>query len=268
MHTAATLGPYLREISVITSSMIGETDNYARYRAIGEGFKENVSWLKDTSPPSISFFNGVTAMLDLALVMSTWAMTEPLTQRQKKEGKHLPGEIYAAQSSSKRRSHDEIRSLPRLALLFREIVQEFPDSYVARYTERQNEITAEHGLPARNMADYAPQIVKDRDLLLSYCDRIDKLTLSDTRMKLDIVRNQGCAHSAAISRKTITDNIDPEEMGFTRTMLFSFGDEIMQLARDFEAVWFQRSRTSVKDLIKQNVMAGDQFWQAAQKGLV
>ncbi len=264
MNTAATLGPYIREINVIANSMIRETDSYARYRAIGEGFKHNVGWLKDTSPPSISFFNGVTAMLDLALVMSTWKITEPLMQ---KEDKYLPGEIYAAKAASKRRSHDEIRSLPRLAFLFRTAFQEGPDSYGVRYAERQSEIIAQHGLPPRDMAEYSHKIAEDRDLLLSYCDRVDTLVSSDIRMKLDLVRNQGFAHSAAISRKTITANIVPEEMDFPRTMLFSFGDEIMQLARDFEAVWFQRSRASVKDLIKQSVVTGDEFWQGAKKGL-
>lgn len=42
MSSEEELGAYIREINVITKSMLSETDSYARYRAIGEGFGQNV----------------------------------------------------------------------------------------------------------------------------------------------------------------------------------------------------------------------------------
>jgi hypothetical protein len=264
MRNEAEIDAYLREISVILDTYPDETTSYAKYRAIGDGFKLNVDWLEDTSPPTISFFNGVTAMLDLAVVMSVSKMIELIGT---KGVDYRPGEIVAVTKPGKRKAHDEIRSLPRLAFLLRSVCVENDGSYARRYAQRQREIVAQYDLAERDVRDYAENIEKDRLFLLELCDRVDALAVSDECEKLSIVRSEGFAHSSAISRKSISLGIEPDTLDFTRTMLFGFGDQVMQLALDFEAVWYQRSRPPIRDLIKKSVQTGETFWAGARKGL-
>ncbi|CAN7609657.1 hypothetical protein [Devosia sp. LjRoot3] len=264
MKSELELAAYIREVNVVAKTWVSEATSYAKYRAIGIGFTKNASWLRDTSPPSISFFNGLTAMLDLALVMSIWKMTERLKG---KDDKHRPGEIFIGHVNEKRRTHDEIRSLPRAAFLFRDAFAISPDSYRFRYSERQREIVEQYNLPRRDMDQYAEKILEDWQFLLGLCDRIDKLVMSKECQNLDIVRNQGFAHSSEISRTSISLGINPEGVDFTRTNLFQFGDAVMQTALDFEAVWSQRARPSIKDLVNQGVEVGSDFWRDAKRGL-
>jgi len=264
LRDEAEVDAYIREISVILGTYPTETTSYAKYRAIGEGFKQNVNWLKDTSPPSISFFNGLTAMLDLAVVMSVSKMIELI---EAKGADYRPGELVASEKPGKRRAHDEIRSLPRLAFLIRDAFSQNDGSYARRYGQRQSEIVAHYDLPTRDMGDYITKIEKDRLFLIELCDRVDALARSEECKKLLIIRNEGFAHSSAISRKSISLGLEPDEMDFTRTKLFGFGDHVMQLALDFEVVWSQRSRPAIKDLISQSVQTGASFWEETRKGL-
>jgi hypothetical protein len=258
------LAAYIREIDVVAKTWISEATSYAKYRAIGVGFTRNVNWLQDTDAPAISFFNGVTAMLELALVMSIWKMTERLKG---KEDRYRPGEIFLSHSPAKRRTHDEIRSLPRAAFLFRDAFAGDAVSYRFRYSERRREIVEQHNLAPRDMDDYAEKIASDRQFLLDLCDRIDMLVASEACQSLDIVRNQGFAHSSEISRMSISLGLEPEAVDFTRAKLFEFGDAVMQTALDFEAIWSQRARPSISALVSQSAEIGEGFWRQAKRGL-
>lgn len=262
MKSELQLAAYVREINVIANAWISEATSYAKYRAIGVGFSKNVIWLQDTRPPAISFFNGVTAMLDLALVMSIWKMTERLKG---KDDQYRPGEIFLG--TARRRTHDEIRSLPRAVFLFRDAFADGLDGYRSWYSERQREIVEQHKVPVRDMGLHAEKAQQDWQSLLDLCDKIDTLVRSPECQNLDIVRNQGFAHSSEISRAFISLGIGPEGVDFTRTKLFEFGDVVMQAALDFEAVWSQRARPSVKDLIAQSVEMGTDFWMSVKLGL-
>jgi hypothetical protein len=258
------LTAYIREIDIVAETWISEATSYAKYRAIGIGFTRNVNWLQGTDPPTISFFNGVTAMLELALVMSIWKMTERLKG---KDDRYRPGEIFLGHSTAKRRTHDEIRSLPRAAFLFRDVFAGDAVSYRFRYSERQREIVEQHNLAPRNTDDYAEKITADRQFLLDLCNRIDTLVASKECRNLDIVRNQGFAHSSEISRTSISLGLEDQAVDFTRAKLFEFGDTIMQTALDFEATWSQRARPSISDLISQSAEIGSGFWRQAKRGL-
>lgn len=256
------LRAHIAEISVISSTCANEAKVYAKYRAIGKSFNRNVEWLKDTSPPSISFFNGVTAMLDLSIVMSTWKLTETFDQDRFDP---RPGEIVAHIKPTKRRKHDEVRSLPRLAWLFRSAFAD--NNYAARYAERQREIAEQFELPPRAMDDYAEKIRADREQLCSICSSIDSIVSSSAHNKLDIIRNEGFAHSSAISRKFIQSGMGDDDFDFTRSALFAHGDLVMQTALDFDSIWNQQSRATIDELIKLGVDSGSQFWQDLKKGL-
>lgn len=262
MIDASDLPIYMSELSEILETCVNETKMYARYRAIGEGFEKNTFWLKDAKPSAIQFFNGINSARELAVVMSVWKMMELPAK-----GKLIPGEIAERNMPNKRRKHDEIRSLPRLSLLFREVFGGGYENYLDRYMIRQNEITIEHNLSARDMSRFREKAEHDRDLLLETCSKIDALSISDIHRYLDIARNEGFAHSSEISRKFIVSGLSEDDYHFTRAMLFSFGDEVMQLALDFEAIWSQRSRPSIIDSIKVSVSAGASFWNDLRVGL-
>lgn len=256
------LNAYIDEISVISKTCANEAKIYARYRSMGVSFTRNVEWLRATPPPAISFFNGLTAMLDLALVMSVWKIMEAPTQ-----GIKHPGEIEAKDKPRKRRKNDEIRSLPRLSFLFRAAFEGSRDNFSERYAIRQREIVEQYNLPERDMSNYKGPMERGRSRLLDICSNIENLAASDTHHKLDVIRNEGFAHSSAISRKFIASGMDEENFDFTRTALFNFGDEAMQLALDFDASWNQRAQPSIKELIKQGVDMGASFWLDMKAGI-
>jgi hypothetical protein len=256
---------YIQEINVITNSWLSEVIYYSKYRSMGVGFNRNVYWLKDSDVATISFFNGVTDMLDLAFVMSIWKMTERL--KGKLDG-NRPGEMFVGVTNSKRRKHDEIRSLPRAAFLFRDALDFDKDFYTKRYAERQKEISIEMKISMPEMNHYVDKIAKDREALLDICKIIDSFESSKEYENLDIIRNQGFAHSSEISRKSITSNLEPEAIDFKRAELFKFGDHVMQTALNFAAIWYQRWHHPVEDLIKQNTASSSVFWEKAKLGLM
>lgn len=257
------LRAYIDEISVIANTCVNQAKIYARYRAIGVSFTDNVEWLQSTRPPSISFFNGLTAMLENALIMAVWKMMEFPAQELK-----LPGEIEARAKPLQRRKHDEIRSLPRLSFLFRTAFEGAFDNYSVRYALRQHEIVEQYNLPERDMSQYVDAMQRGRDRLLDICSRIDSLRGSENHSKLNIIRNEGFAHSSAISRTFIKSGMDEDSFDFTQSTLFNFGDEAMQLALDFESIWNQRAQPPIKELIAQGGETGASFWLDMKAGLV
>lgn len=255
------LQAYTDEISIILQTCVEEAQLYTKYRAIGNAFKKNVDWLQHTTQASISFFNRLTDMLDHAIVMSVWKATET-----PQPAYCIPGEI-AALTNPNRRKHDEIRSLPRLAWLFKQAFGNENSNYLTRYLDRKVEIARMLELPSQDKTEYVASANEDWIKLLEVCDCIFNLVSSENHGKLDIIRNEGFAHSSVISRKFIKSGMKDESLDFTRSALFSFGDEIMQLALSFDSLWNLRSRPSIKTLIKKSVATSDDFWLDLRKGL-
>lgn len=170
--------------------------------------------------------------------------------------------LTSLESSGKLALEDKVSlsgdlTLHRMTLLYRAAAHKFPSII-------ENNLRAKaKGLKSLDDNDAVRRRVEKTTYRLEHASKKIDAHLSDSLewKIIDVIRNQGIAHSLNISRKSIQEGWNENRPSLSYDELFTFGNRAAQLALDFHSAWnFEDASKKVDDISSRSEAVFREHW--------
>ncbi|RII39825.1 hypothetical protein DL237_03735 [Pseudooceanicola sediminis] len=241
---------YIEEIDSCLAASMQLVDAYAKYRGMMEGIQENIDWLDKAPMPIIRHVNSEVELINFQFVMLPWRLLE-----KNKKGKEAPGGLASLEGKEKRADGDQNQTLTRVSWLLKDGLRKWPDLFSTQYKSTRVE-----GVKYRK--ELSCEALEDRKTkLLEHCATVESLGSDDIYQKIDIIRNEGYAHSTALSHKRILRPEDGWQGEMLVKELLSFGDSVMDLCICIDCYWRNMSQVSLDMRIYASKAMSLEYWK-------
>lgn len=241
---------YIEEIDSCLAASMQLVKVYARYRGMIEGIRENNDWLKKAPMPINSHAKFETELLNFQFITLPWRILE-----KNHKGKESPGGLASLEGSKDRADGDQNQNLTRVSWLLKDGLKKWPDLFQTQYKSTRVE-----GKIYRK--ELSCEALGDRmTKLLGLCDTVESLGAGATYQKIDIIRNEGYAHSTALSHKRIVRPEDGWQGDMLVKDLLRFGDSAMDLCIDIDCYWRNTAQPSLDKRIYASKAINLEYWK-------